>query len=141
MNGGVSVTKLRRAANEGSTENFRFLLKFFSANSQGKTTRLSTGSGVPIFLRVKSIHETGAGCHVTGIITKFRSNEVMHCGGILNRYLDQLPLDWFQPGYEIQLVHRGAASEGIVIALVDPDTQDKLRLITKNHPASNIAPS
>lgn len=134
VSGGPSLAKLRNVIRSNQPEILTFRLKFFTTTADGKIINMATGSGVSLHAEVKSLHESRSGCHLRAAITKFRSEDIMHCGGIKNVYSDKIPVEWFQPGYEISFIHRGAAAEGTVFSIVDPDSKDKFTFITTSQP-------
>ena len=133
VNGGSSIALLRRTAQSEDPQPFVFNLKFFAIASDGRRTPLTNGFGVPTYLRIKSFHESKAGCQIVGTIIKFnpQTSDSMRTGFITNRGYDNFPHEWLTPGNEITFIHRGAGAEGVVFHIVDPKTQRKLALITK----------
>ncbi len=131
VSGGVSLIKLRHRPKD-CKEPLMFLIKFFAIDKQGHTNRrLSNGSGTQLYVDVSNFHESNSGFFITGTILKFGCDDPMHCGSIRSEFVDELPLKWFQPGYRIRLIHRGASSEGIVLDLTDPDSEEKLQFYSK----------
>lgn len=131
---GATNAKLQLLAkNQIVDKEFRFYIKFVRPVDD-KLCQLSTGEGLPISIKVQKLHQGKIGFFVAGEISQAPPaiRNSLSFGGNRGRYADIIPQKWFQPGYQINFVNRGAVTHGFVIDLTTPDGQNRLKLYTKN---------
>lgn len=133
IHSGVPCAKLRRIQGNlaEQEQEFDFSLKLVSFNND-KLTHLTTGGGMPFRVRITQLRQGNSGFYVTGKITKKPISDFDRFGKSRGVAANELLQQWFQPGYQVHFLHRGAGTDGLVINIVNHDDKTKLRFRTKN---------
>ena len=129
---GVSIAKLIHSQKNLGDNEFQFFIKFIQ-RVDGKVHHHSHGGGTPIFIQFDTLRQGNSGLFLTGKIIRYGVySSVSPYFGHTSPHHDTIPHEWFQPGFKVKLLHRGAASPGYIIKLTNPTNGDKLNFYTKN---------